>query len=250
MSKTVHFILQGKGGVGKSTLAIFLAQFLINQEVNLQCVDTDPVNQTFSAMKGLNAKHLEVIEEGTVNQRFFDSLMEEIITSDSDFIIDNGASSFIPLASYIKENEIFELLAEHGVSVFLHTPVVGGAAMRDSLLGMKALASMTTRKNLVVWKNEYFGHVAHEGKQLEEMNVFIDSSDSIFGVICLQNRTASTFGEDMKKMLSANKTFDEVASEGKFFILERSRLKTMQRIINSEIERVGGSAWVLNKNDE
>lgn len=247
MSKTVHFVLQGKGGVGKSTLSIFLAQYLKDKGVKLQCVDTDPVNQTFSAMKALKAKHLELIEDGTVNQRFFDGLIEEIIKSDSDFIIDNGASSFIPLASYIKENDIFELLAEHGVTVFLHTPVVGGAAMRDSLAGMMALAKMTTRKNLVVWKNEYFGSIVFKDKPFEEMGAYADSLESIFGVITLQSRTASTFGEDMKKMLTSNKTFAESIAENVFFITEKSRLKTMQRTIFNEIDFIGGNEWTKNK---
>lgn len=247
MSKTVHFVLQGKGGVGKSTLAIFLAQYLKDNGVKLQCVDTDPVNQTFSAMKALKAKHLQLIEDGTVNQRFFDGLIEEIISADSDFIIDNGASSFIPLASYIKENDIFELLAEHGVTVYVHTPVVGGAAMRDSIAGMIALAKMTTRRNLVVWKNEFFGNVVFKEKKFEEMGAYTDSLNSIFGVITLQNRTASTFGEDMKKMLSANKTFAEIIAENVFFITEKSRIKTMQKAIYGEIDVVGGTEWTTNK---
>lgn len=247
MSKTVHFVLQGKGGVGKSTLSIFLAQYLHDQGVKLQCVDTDPVNQTFSAMKALNAKHLELIEDGTVNQRFFDGLIEEIISSDSDYIIDNGASSFIPLASYIKENDIFELLADQGAIVYLHTPVVGGAAMRDSLSGMIALAKMTTRKNLVVWKNEYFGHIVFNGKEFEDMAAYADSSSSIFGIITLKSRTASTFGEDMKRMLASNKTFQECLNDDKTFLTEKSRIKIMQKDIFAAIDSVGKADWTNNK---
>ena len=173
MSKTVHFILQGKGGVGKSTVAILLAQYLQSKGVNLKCVDTDPVNQSFSATKALKAKHLEIIEDGTVNQRYFDGLIEEIISGNSDYIIDNGASSFIPLANYIKENDVFELLAEHGATVYLHTPVVGGAAMKDSLSGMVALAKMTSSCNLVVWKNEFFGSITHKGIEFEDMRLIL-----------------------------------------------------------------------------
>lgn len=246
MSKTVHFILQGKGGVGKSTVAILLAQYLQSKGVNLKCVDTDPVNQSFSATKALKAKHLEIIEDGTVNQRYFDGLIEEIISGNSDYIIDNGASSFIPLASYIKENDVFELLAEHGATVYLHTPVVGGAAMKDSLSGMVALAKMTSSCNLVIWKNEFFGAITHKGLEFEDMRSFTDSKDSVAGIIKLISRTASTFGDDMKKMLTSNKTFDECIADNSFFITEKSRLKTMRRDIFNQIDSVGGTVWVSN----
>lgn len=245
--KTVHFILQGKGGVGKSTLAIYFAQYLMDNNVKLRCVDTDPVNQSFSAVKALKATHLELIEDGTVNQSFFDGLIEEIISSDADYIIDNGASSFIPLASYIKENGTFELLAEHGVTVFLHTPIVGGAAMRDSLSGMVKLAEMTTLKNLVVWKNDYFGRIVHKEMEFEKMGAYLESEGSIFGVIHLPSRTASTFGEDMKKMLTSNKTFNECIKGGDFFLTQKSRLNSMRKAIFDEINAVGGIEWTTNK---
>ena len=51
--KQIHFVLQGKGGVGKSFISAILAQFIAkNSEV--MCYDTDPVNQTFAAFKALN----------------------------------------------------------------------------------------------------------------------------------------------------------------------------------------------------
>ena len=245
--KNVHFILQGKGGVGKSTIAVLLAQYLKDKGVDFQGVDTDPVNQSFSGFKALNAKHLHVLDQGTVNQRRFDALIEEIITSKSDYVIDNGASSFIPLSSYISENKTFDTLKEHGAQVYLHTPVVAGAAMKDSLIGMKAIADMTSLQNLVVWENEYFGTVQHNGTSFEDMPVFKNSASSIMGVIHLKGRTASTFGGDMKKMLTLNKTFEECLNGDDFFVTEKSRLKIMRDDIYAEINRVGGDVWIPKK---
>lgn len=243
----VHLMLQGKGGVGKSTATIFLAQYLKEHGVDFQGVDTDPVNQSFFAYKGLKVKHLEVLDAGTVNQRRFDALIEEVIESKTDYLIDNGASSFIPLASYIAENKILELFESNGVTVYLHTPVVAGAAMKDSLSGMKAIADMTDRKNLVVWKNENFGLVEHKGMGLEDMQVFKNSADSIMGVVQLRSRTASTFGDDLKKMLTLNKTFNECLEGKDFYITEKSRLKIMRDDIFAEIDRVGGDVWLPAK---
>ena len=43
---TIHLILQGKGGVGKSVVASWLAEFLIGRGQPVRCVsiDGDPVN--------------------------------------------------------------------------------------------------------------------------------------------------------------------------------------------------------------
>ena len=40
----IHFVLQGKGGVGKSMIAAVLAQYLTEHDRQPMCIDTDPVN--------------------------------------------------------------------------------------------------------------------------------------------------------------------------------------------------------------
>lgn len=244
VSKNVHMMLQGKGGVGKSTCTVFLAQYLARNGVEFQGVDTDPVNQSFSAFKSLPVRHLELLEQGNVKQRRFDSLIEEIVSGDKDYVIDNGASSFIPLASYIAENKIFDLLERNGVTVYLHTPVVSGAAMVDSLSGMKAIADMTARKNLVVWKNGYFGSVVQGDIALEEMKVFKNSSKSIMGVVDIPVRTEDTYGVDLKKMLSMGLTFDECIEGKEFMLVQRERIKNVREEIYAEIGKVGGDEWI------
>ena len=54
VSPAVHLSLQGKGGVGKSLIASILAQFFRHKGEEIQCVDTDPVNQTFSQYSALH----------------------------------------------------------------------------------------------------------------------------------------------------------------------------------------------------
>ena len=45
--KAVHFILQGKGGVGKSLVAA-IAQYVRTRTDAVVCFDTDPINQTLT----------------------------------------------------------------------------------------------------------------------------------------------------------------------------------------------------------
>ena len=55
-------------------------------------------------------------------------------------IVDNGASSFVALGAYIKENALLSLLREQGHQVFFHTVITGGQALGDTLSGLKVLA--------------------------------------------------------------------------------------------------------------
>src|SRR5580658_11258293 len=111
-TRTVHLSLQGKGGVGKSLIASFIAQFYKDHGVRAICVDTDPVNQTFSQYAALGAQHLQLMEGNQIDRRRFDSLLESILTTDESFIVDNGASTFIPLWHYMVESRVPRSLRE------------------------------------------------------------------------------------------------------------------------------------------
>lgn len=113
MSK-VHMILQGKGGVGKSVIAAMLAQYKVSKGQKPVCIDTDPVNATFLGYKGLGVKRLEIMEADEINPRSFDSLIEMIATAKDDVIIDNGASSFVPLSHFLISNQVPALLVDMG----------------------------------------------------------------------------------------------------------------------------------------
>jgi hypothetical protein len=45
---SVHIILQGKGGVGKSFVSAILAQYFRTKPAPVHCLDTDPINATFA----------------------------------------------------------------------------------------------------------------------------------------------------------------------------------------------------------
>ena len=81
-TRTVHLSLQGKGGVGKSLIASFIAQFYKDHGVRAICVDTDPVNQTFSQYAALGAQHLQLMDGNQIDRRRFDALVEDILAND------------------------------------------------------------------------------------------------------------------------------------------------------------------------
>jgi adenylylsulfate kinase-like enzyme len=88
---SVHLSLQGKGGVGKSPVASILAQHLNRKALAVRCIDWDQAHD-----KGLRTAPLPLLREGGIDQRAFDGLMEELLTTDGVFVVDNGASTLIP----------------------------------------------------------------------------------------------------------------------------------------------------------
>ncbi len=128
----IHLTLQGKGGVGKSLVASILAQYLMEKGRDVRCIDTDPVNRTFAQYASLGADKLNLRDEhNRIEQRAFDSLMERFLTEDaSTFVVDNGASTFLPLWHYLLENNALEYLRQNGRRVYVHTVITGGQALR------------------------------------------------------------------------------------------------------------------------
>lgn len=227
-SKTVHFTLQGKGGVGKSLLSVFLAQYLQSIGQKIQCVDTDPVNQTFSNYKSLNVKFLKLMEENTINTRLFDTLIEQIITEKDNFIVDNGAASFIPLSNYLIENNAINMLENTGRNVYVHTVITGAQALTDTLTGFVALARQPSIKRIVVWLNEFFGTITSNDKSFTEMKAYIENKDKVFGIIRIPRRNQQTFAEDIEQMIKKTLTFDEALQSPDFMLMARQRLKIVR----------------------
>ena len=71
----IHFIQQGKGGVGKSMIASFLYQALLHFGKEVAAFDTDPVNATLAGFKEFSVRRKVIIKDGNIDPRAFDSLM-------------------------------------------------------------------------------------------------------------------------------------------------------------------------------
>jgi ATPases involved in chromosome partitioning len=96
---TVHFIQQGKGGVGKSMIAAILYQILGHLGQKVAAFDTDPVNATLARFREFQVTSLDILKDGDIDPRQFDILIDSIMeqSPDTHVIVDNGASSFLAL---------------------------------------------------------------------------------------------------------------------------------------------------------
>jgi CobQ/CobB/MinD/ParA nucleotide binding domain len=233
----INIILQGKGGVGKSMIAAALAQYKIEKGQQPLCIDTDPINATLTGYKALKVKRLEIMEHDEINTRKFDQLVELIAPTDNDVIIDNGASSFVPLSHYLISDEVPALLHEMGHKLIIHTVVTGGQALLDTVSGFAQLAGQFPKEALfVVWLNPYWGPIQDSGKEFEQMKAYVAHKDRVSAIIRIPALKAETYGHDLSEMLQARKTFDEALADESLTIMARQRLKIIKNRLFSQIE--------------
>lgn len=240
MQNTIHFILQGKGGIGKSFVAALLAQFFQKQGADLKAFDTDQVNNTFEQYKGLPVQHIPVMNASqTIEAKQFDKLMERLLTEEGTFVIDNGANTFSPLLAYMIENDVINFLIENGKKVYIHSIVGGGDALKDTANGFNSVARDIENAPVILWLNEHFGSMkTSEGKEFSETKAFKDNKARLHGVVLLQARNHQTYGDDIKKMNAQRLTVEEVMQSPDFALMEKQRIRNVAKDVFGQLEKI------------
>ena len=232
----IHMVLQGKGGVGKSMIAAAIAQYKADKGSKPICVDTDPVNPTFEGYKALNVHRLNIMNGDEINTRNFDSLVELVAAADSDVVIDNGASSFVPLCHYLISNQVPALLRDMGHELVIHTVITGGQALLDTVSGFAQLSSQFPSECLfVVWLNPYWGPIEHEGKSFEQMKAYTANKSRVSAIIQIPELKEETYGRDLAEMLQSRLTFGEALAMESLSIMTRQRLKIVRNQIYGQM---------------
>lgn len=234
----IHMVLQGKGGVGKSLIAAMIAQYLKSKTDNVFCADTDPVNDTFARYESFGAQRIKILNaDKNIDPRSFDGLIESLLQHEGDAVIDNGASTFIPLSAYMTENSVIEMLQDAGKTVYIHTVLTGGQAMEDTMVGLNSLIASQTAP-IVVWENEFFGEVAREGRRFRDSKLYEKNKDRIAGIITIHKRNADTFGKDLEVLVSNKLTFDDAMNSDLFSTMPRQRLKMIKASIFEQLDAI------------
>ncbi len=233
----VHMILQGKGGVGKSMVAATVAQYKLGKGQTPLCIDTDPVNATFEGYQALKARRLEILAGNEIDPRSFDNLVELIAPARDDVIVDNGASSFVPLSHYLISNQVPALLREMGHELIIHTVVTGGQALLDTVSGFaQIVAQFPAEARFVVWLNPFWGPVEYEGKGFEQLKAYTANKDRVSAIIRIPLLKDETYGRDFKDMLQARLTFDEAIAMASLTIMTRQRLKIVRQQLFDQLD--------------
>lgn len=252
-NKKVHFILQSKGGVGKSLISTLLAQYFLYTEDNkrekLLLLDTDPLNKTFSRFNKLNVKEVLLSEsgQGEIDKRYFDDIIDDIVTTEAKhIIIDTGASCFIPLGFYLARNHIIDFLTNFNIKVALHSIVAGGQNFIDTIDGLTTvvrqlkMTTVFTQPEVVLWKNPFFGKIEHpNGVILEQYAQYQELRGLINYEISLPVLDAQTEARDLSIMLADGVTFDEIKAHQSYTLMMKARLERIKNEIYDEIRNTG-----------
>lgn len=237
LNNTAHFIMQSKGGAGKSVCSALLAQYL-NQvtDGNLSLIDTDPSNKTLGSYKGLNVQMVDVIGVNKlVDQSKFDSFMNDFAESDKAMLVDTGSGDFLAINNYIYDNDIPALFKDLDKEFFIHCPINYGQASIETLKCLNMLASNYPNVKIIVWENEFFGTA---DKPFSETAIF-NKHKNIIGVVKIAKKNADTDEKDFSRMLENAMTFEEVkATEDKqlFGFIQKTRIDRIKKELFSQLD--------------
>lgn len=236
-----HFVLQGKGGVGKTLVALLLAQCIAETGDPLTCLDLDPVNASLTALSPFASERVAIFAGRKVDGAALDRFAERIIGTPENFVIDNGAAGFVPMCNFLLANGIAELMAEHRRSMVIHVPVTGGSGMVDCAKGLAyAVEQFPHPVQIVPWINEVFGPVQNkDGRPLIEMPVYLDNRDRMPAVVTLPELDEQATA-DLREMIERRLTFaDAIRPDNPtMLLLQRSRLSRLRATLWPQIARV------------
>lgn len=224
----IHFILQGKGGVGKSLLATLLHQYLTEKDIEVLAFDTDPINATFASFQEFNVKKFEILEDNSVDLRKLDPLLDNLAeaSESAHAIVDNGSTSFSFLCAYIGESNMINLLKnEYNHTIYFHTIVTGGQSMTDTISNLIRLALGFPGSPIIVWLNHYFGEVQMDGKKFEQFKVYADYCNQFKAVINVPLGNRNLIGKDLEELFAKRQSF-KAGINSSLPLAQRSRLKT------------------------
>ena len=237
MQNAIHFVLQAKGGIGKSFVSTLLAQHIINETGTVSCFDTDQENTTFEHYKALSVQHVVVTGQSRlIDPKKFDSLMETLLTEAGNFVIDTGANTFSNLLAYIVENEVFALLRQARKAVYVHTIVGGGDTLADTANGFYAIAQKVSGARIVLWFNEHFGDIkTAEGKPFTETQAYRQSAGRLSGTVTLYRRNPATFGEDIRKLNTKRHTIVQALASPDYSLMEKQRIRNFSHDVFGQL---------------
>lgn len=238
---TIHFILQGKGGVGKSMIASMLYQYFLEEEYPVLGYDTDPVNKTLSSYKEFqNITQINIMQDdgNNIDSRKFDLLLQELVEApqDAHIIIDNGASSFLALGAYINDNNMLDVLAEEKHKTYLHTIITGGQGLNDTLNGFASLAVNFPTANIIVWLNPYFGKIGTDkANSFYDLVAYREYGSRIDSVIELPLGNKDLIGKDLEILFAQKQSF-QAGINGSNYVAVKSRLKKYWKEMKERID--------------
>lgn len=239
-SKAAHFVLQGKGGVGKTLVSSLLAQYLATTGVEVRCFDTDPVNHSLARVTALNVSKIPLYKDGTsdADNRALDKMLSDMAAHPATYVVDNGATSFKPMSQHLIADGSMELLLDLDFSVVLHLVISTGPELEMTLSGVAGILDSLDDLSIpvVVWINEKgISFEEQAGTDFENSSFYQQYKSLITGLITIPFLPKASRGV-FEVMLNNKLTFDEAEQSDAFFLIEQKRLGKLKETFYHAVE--------------
>jgi hypothetical protein len=187
--KIVNIVIASKGGVGKTTYAVKLAEWYQNQGFTPVCIDADARNMSaaIKAYPALKAISLDMIDGKAVSDTGFHKMLDTFDSEDGPFIVDVGSNTYQQFVSYSESMSLPELIEEIGCRVQLHVILGAGSNTPDSLFSIEYLTENVPWPFFVVLNEFNGGRVEVDGVSFERSEMFTQllATKRINGLVCL-----------------------------------------------------------------
>ncbi|WP_295586129.1 hypothetical protein [uncultured Lamprocystis sp.] len=164
MSMHTVWIMNGKGGVGKSSLMMVLAWLYDNMGRPLRLIDVDDKaklaefvghDSVLSLRIGADAEALRV--DPSLAYSYWDQLAAEIL--DGDTGVDLGANMDRHILQWAQKSDLGEVLAESGVTMDIYVPVTADPlAVTGGIDVLDAVAKIFPDSRRILVLNRFAGH--------------------------------------------------------------------------------------------
>lgn len=245
-----HFVLQSKGGAGKSVCSAILAQYLGDQNDETILIDTDPSNKTLGSYKDLNVEEIQVLNKSKiVDQGAFDGFINNFMSADKPMLVDTGSGDFLPINGYILQNELPEIFQENGKQIVIHCPINFGQSEQDTIKCLIGIIANYPNTPIVVWENEFFGTSANEFRD----TVLFKKTNNIIGSIKIRQMLTDTEERDFSNMLKESLTFKQVntATDSDYWgFIQKTRINRIKKEIWGQLDDLFDTFHSLSKPNE
>ena len=222
--KRLILILNGKGGVGKSTFATHLVQFYKDLGAAHRSVDTDNENST------LKRFHPDAEFVDLSAPRGLD-LLFELLQQTHTVIADCRAASTDLILGYFAEVSVFEVLASLGARLTVVMPVNHEP---DSLEQLRVISSaLENRCDYVVVRNQvHSDHFSLYDKSRIRARLLSELRAHEITMPKLYDWLVTGLSE-------RNLTLTAALAPGEFTLIDRQRLLNWWRTLRAQMETVG-----------
>jgi len=224
--KKMTFILQSKGGVGKSAFAYLLAN-KNKERKDLKIVDMDNETNTASdQIKFLKPAKHNLINAGTKNidRSAFDNFFEDFIYSEkySSALCDLGATTSEQFLVFLKEDgdEIIKALIKMDCEIQVCCVVAGSNAFPASAEYCRELFKILPQDDKIskfIVKNNYFEFTEEQVAALENVAQKTNSKIQDFNIV---SGNVPGVVKEIHGLMEAGKSFDDAKTFTKIRLKE------------------------------